>query len=101
MSAPYGDADIAAMLKDIGVPVIAGSVSAFGAFNLNDMIVVQDAQRGEVHASMPSVEVQDSAFPSAALAIDAVINVDGVNYYIRDHDAPGDGAILKLYLRKA
>ncbi len=102
MTLPYGDADIGYMLQDVGrVPVVAGGVSAYGAFSQNDMIVTHDAQRGEVHAQVPSVEVQASAFPATAIAIDVAITVDGVNYIVRDHDSPGDGAVIKLYLKKA
>jgi phosphohistidine swiveling domain-containing protein len=98
----YGDADIAACLKDCGgVVVAAGGLTSYGALNLNDKVIVQDAQRGEVHAQVPSVEVQTSAFPAAAIAIDSPLTVDGVSYFVRDHDSPGDGAVIKLFLRKA
>jgi hypothetical protein len=98
----YGDTDIPAMLQDVGVPFAAGGVTGqYGILNLQDKVIVHDAERGEVHATVPSVEVQVSAFPVAALAIDAPVTVNGVNYYIRDHDASADGALLKLWLRKA
>ena len=101
MTAPYGDADIAFMLGDIGVPVSAGGVNAYGALDKADKLIVQDAKRGEIVATVPSVTVQVSPFPATAIAIDAPITVDGVNYYVREHDATGDGAVKKLYLRKA
>jgi len=101
MTAPYGDNDLAYCLQDMGVPVVAGGVASFGAFDLHDTIVVEDAQRGQVHAHVPSVVVQVSAFSDAALAIDAAITVDGVNYRVREHEALNDGALLKLFLRKA
>jgi hypothetical protein len=47
------------------------------------------------------VTVQVSAFPATALAIDQPITVDGVNYVIREHDSTQDGALKKLFLRKA
>jgi hypothetical protein len=99
----YGDADIQPMLKDIGVPVSTATVRSgtWGALNLNDTLLINDQQRGEVAVQVPSVEIQLSAYPPADIAIDAPVTVDGVNYTIRDHDAAGDGALKKLYLRKA
>jgi len=99
----YGDADNAFALEDIGVTVSAGGVVAFGALDLEDKLVIQDpGGRGEIVAQVPSVVVQVSAFPAAALAIDAAITVDGADYVIRGHEAASvDGALKKLYLRKA
>jgi hypothetical protein len=104
MTAPYGDADLPFILKDCGVPVSTahtGSAGNFGIFDKFDRMLVNDAQRGEVNLTVPSVTVQVSAFPAGDIEIDQPITVDGVKYMIRDHDADSDGALKKLYLRKA
>jgi hypothetical protein len=102
MTAPYGDSDLAFVLKDCGVPVSTTHVpSAFGIFDKADTLVVQDGNRGEVVSTVPSVTVQASAYSAADLEIDQPITVDGVNYVIRDHSADSDGALKKLFLRRA
>jgi type IV secretory pathway protease TraF len=102
VTAPYGDADLAFVLKDCGVPVSTPrSTGNYGVFDKADRMLVDDQQRGQVNVTVPSVTVQASAYPAGDLEIDQPIVVDGVNYAIRDHEADSDGALKKLYLRKA
>ena len=104
MTAPYGDADLAFVLKDCGKPVSTthtASAGNYGAFDKADRMLVDDQRQGQVNVSVPSVTVQASAFPAGDLEINQPITVDGVNYVIRDHEADSDGALKKLYLRKA
>jgi hypothetical protein len=101
---PYGDADIAFLLRDCGLPVhTPGTANAgnYGVFDRYDQVLVDDAKRGQINVIVPSVSVQASAFPEAELAIDQPIWVDGTKFMIRDRDAEGDGALKKLYLRRA
>ena len=103
MSLPYGDADLAFLLQDCGVPVTTPNTLTagnYGVLDKADKLIVQDAQRGEVTATVPSVTVQVSAYAPTDIALDAPITVDGVSYVIRDHDADSDGALKKLWLRQ-
>jgi hypothetical protein len=63
MTLPYGDSDIAFALKDVGVPVVAGGVNSYGALDLQDKLIVQDSQRGEVVALVPSTTSYASMTP--------------------------------------
>lgn len=101
MTLPYGDADIAFALEDVGATVVIGSVNAYGALDKEDKLVIKDSARGEIVATVPSVTVQASAFPAASLEVDQALTVDGVSYTIRTHESTSDGALKKLYLRKA
>ena len=104
MSLPYGDADLVFVLKDCGVPVSTAHTAGagnYGIFDNFDRMLVIDRQRGEVNVVVPSVSVKVSAYPAGDLEIDKPITVDGVKYMIRDHADEGDGALKKLFLRRA
>jgi len=100
----FGDSDIPFMLRELGVPVRAGSVSDFGILDLNDQVVLKD---GEVIVKAITLTVQTSLFPHNAIAVDAAIVANDpmtgtpTNYVVVRPLGEGDGALSKLMLRKA
>ena len=90
----FGDADIPALMADMGIPVTVGGVAGVGLLDEEDQILVQDQSRGEVVVLMTTVTVQTSAFPNAQIG-DAVV-AGGKTFTVRDRRRIGDGGLTKL-----
>jgi hypothetical protein len=98
MPTPF-DSDIPFLLADLGVPVVVGAVSAKGLFDAADEIVLQDKNGdGGVGVNIPTVTVQASVFPN--IKRDDAIQVDGVNWFVRDRLRIEDGSLMKILLSK-
>ena len=95
-SPAFGDADIPALMADMGIAVTVGGVAGIGLLDEADQILVQDSQRGEVVATATTLTIQTSAFPTAKIG-DAVI-VGGKNFTIRERLRESDGGLTKLLL---
>lgn len=92
----FGDADIPALMGDMGIAVTVGGVAGIGLLDEADQILVQDANRGEVVATATTLTIQTSAFPSAKIG-DAVI-VGSKNFTVRERLRESDGGLTKLLL---
>jgi len=92
----FGDADIPALLKDMGITVTVGGVGGIGLLDEADQIIVQDVNRGEVVATATTLTVQSSAFPAAKIG-DAVV-VNSKNFTVRERLRESDGGLTKLLL---
>jgi hypothetical protein len=92
----FGDADIPILMADVGVPVTVGGVAGRGIVDWAGEIIVQDAQRGEVIATVTTISVQTSAFPNAKGG-DAVV-LNSRNFTVRERLPEGDGGLTKLLL---
>ena len=92
----FGDADIPALMKDMGIAVTVGGVAGIGLLDEADQILVQDVNRGEVVATATTLTIQTSAFPNAKIG-DAVI-VGSRNFTIRERLRESDGGLTKLLL---
>ena len=91
--------DIVAMLKPpLGTPVVYGGSSFFGLVDTNDLVVVGDGGQGEVLGATISLIVRTLDVPN--VKIDDAIQVDGVDYLVRDRVREGDAALVKLLLRE-
>lgn len=94
---PYGDADIPALLADMGIPITVGGVAGKGLLDEADEILVQDAQRGQVVVLATTVTVQTSAFPN--MKIGNAVVAGSKTFTIRERLHIGDGALTKLLPR--
>lgn len=92
----FGDADIPALMADMGIAVTVGGVGGVGLLDEADQILVQDSNRGEVVATATTLTIQTSAFPSAKIG-DAVI-AGGRNFTVRERLRESDGGLTKLLL---
>ena len=92
----FGDADIPAMLADMGVRASVGGVSGIGLFEEADQILVQDETRGQVVVKVSTLTIRTSDFPS--VAIGSAVVVGTVNFTVRERLREGDGALTKLLL---
>ena len=92
----FGDADIPALMADMGIAITIGSVSGIGLLDEADQILVQDVNRGEVVATATTLTIQSSAFPSAKIG-DAVA-VGSKNFTVRERLRESDGGLTKLLL---
>lgn len=90
----FGDADIPALMADMGIPVTVGGVAGVGLLDEGDEILVQDAVRGQVVVLATTVTVQTSAFPSMKIG-DAVV-AGSKTFTIRERLRIRDGALTKL-----
>jgi hypothetical protein len=97
MSTVWNDTDIPGMIAATGgVPCTIGGYAGMCLMDLNDSILIQDSNRGQVVAGQPMLTVQTSAFPS--LDIDTPVTVDGKNYTVRERLRYGDSGLTKLFL---
>lgn len=93
-----GDADIAAMLADIGVPFVYNSTSGKCVVDRDgNNYLVQYGING-VSGTKITAYVQTSAF--APLVNGASCTVDGDTWKIRDSQPFGDGAVTHVLLVK-
>jgi hypothetical protein len=92
----FGDNDIPALMKDMGIAITVGGVAGIGLLDEADQILVQDVNRGEVVATATTLTVQSSAFPAAAIG-QAVV-AGGKNFTVRERLREGDGGLTKLLL---
>jgi hypothetical protein len=92
----FGDADIPALMKDMGIAITVGGVAGIGLLDEADQILVQDVNRGEVVATATTVTIQTSAFPGTQIG-QAVV-VAGKNFTIRERLRDSDGGLTKLLL---
>ncbi len=92
----FGDADIPALMADMGITVTVGAVDGVGLLDEADQILVQDAQRGEVVATATTLTIQTSAFP--AVAIGATVVIGSRNFTVRERLRESDGGLTKLLL---
>ena len=92
----FGDADIPALLADMGIAVTVGGVAGVGLLDEADQVLVQDAERGAVVVLATTLTVQTSAFPAAAIG-DAVV-VGSTNFTVAKRLREGDGGLTKLVL---
>jgi hypothetical protein len=98
-AAAFGDADIPALLADMGIAVTIGGVGGSGLLDESDEVLVQDQTRGAVVMMMTTLTVQTSAFP--AVAIDAAVVIGARNFTVRERLRLGDGGLTKLLLGTA
>jgi hypothetical protein len=100
VSTVWNDTDIPAMIAATGgVPCTIGGVAGICLFDLNDSILIQDSNRGQVVMGQPMLTVQTSAFPT--LDIDTPVTVDGKNYKVRERLRRGDSGLTSLFLGPA
>jgi hypothetical protein len=92
----FGDADIPALMADMGIRVTVGGVDGIGLLDEADQILVQDVNRGEVVATATTLTIQSSAFPNAR--IDDVVSVGSKNFTVRERLRESDGGLTKLLL---
>jgi hypothetical protein len=92
----FGDADIPALMADMGIAITIGGVGGVGLLDEADQILVQDASRGEVVATATTLTIQTSAFPAAKIG-DAVA-IGARNFTIRERLRESDGGLTKLLL---
>jgi hypothetical protein len=92
----FGDADIPALMADMGIAITVGAVAGIGLLDEADQILVQDVNRGEVVATATTLTIQSSAFPSAKIG-DAVA-VGSKNFTVRERLRESDGGLTKLLL---
>jgi hypothetical protein len=94
----FADDDIPSMLADWGSSITIGGVNAPCIFDeAAEVVLQQDGVGGQI-TIMPVALIQRTAFPSANKD-DAVV-VDGVSYIIYEALPIGDGALVRLALRK-
>jgi hypothetical protein len=94
--AAFRDADIPALLADMGIAIVVGGVSGTGLLDEADQILVQDGSGGQVVVMATTVTIQTSAFPSAKIG-DAV-SIGSKNFTVRERLRIGDGGLTKLLL---
>jgi hypothetical protein len=92
----FGDADIPALMADMGIAVTVGGVAGIGLLDEADQILVQDQNRGEVVATATTLTIQSSAFPNAAIGQAVVIG--SKNFTVRERLRESDGGLTKLLL---
>jgi hypothetical protein len=92
----FGDADIPALMADMGIRVTVGGVDGIGLLDEADQILVQDVNRGEVVATATTLTIQSSAFPTVKIG-DAVA-VGSKNFTVRERLRESDGGLTKLLL---
>jgi hypothetical protein len=92
----FGDADIPALMADMGISITVGGVAGIGLLDEADQILVQDVNRGEVVATATTLTIQSSAFPSAK--IDDAVVVGSKHFTVRERLRESDGGLTKLLL---
>src|SRR5712664_673843 len=92
----FGDADIPALMKDMGIAVTVGGVGGIGLLDEADQILVQDVNRGEVVATATTLTIQTSAFPTAKIG--DTVSVGGKSFTVRERLRESDGGLTKLLL---
>jgi hypothetical protein len=92
----FGDADIPALMRDMGIAVIVGGVAGVGLLDEADQLIVQDVNRGQVVATATTLTIQTSAFP--AVKIDDAVSVGGKTFTVRERLRESDGGLTKLLL---
>jgi hypothetical protein len=92
----FGDADIPALMADMGIAITVGGVAGIGLLDEADQIIVQDVNRGEVVATATTITIQTSAFPAAK--IDDAVVANGKNFKVRERLRESDGGLTKLLL---
>jgi len=95
----FGDADIPALLADMGIAVTVGGVAGIGLLDEADEVLVQDAARGQVVMMMSTLTVRTTDFPS--VAINTAVVVGSKNFTVRERLRIGDGGLTKLLLGTA
>ena len=95
-SPAFRDADIPALIKDMGIAVTVGGVAGIGLLDEADEIIVQDGTRGGVVMLASTLTVQTSAFPAMKIG-DAVV-IGTTNFTVRERLREGDGGLTKLLL---
>jgi hypothetical protein len=92
----FGDADIPALMADMGIAITVGGVDGIGLLDEADQILVQDVNRGEVVATATTLTIQSSAFPTVKIG-DAVA-VGSKHFTVRERLRESDGGLTKLLL---
>ena len=82
----------------VGTPVVFNGTPFFGLLDTNDIVVVGDHGKAEVLGATITLLVRVLDVPN--VAIDDPIQVDGVDYLVRDRLREGDAALVKLLLRE-
>lgn len=95
-SPAFRDADIPALLADMGIAVTIGGVAGIGLLDEADQIVVQDSERAGVVMLATTLTVQTSAFPAAKIGDPVVVGT--INFTVRERLREGDGGLTKLLL---
>jgi hypothetical protein len=98
-AAAFGDADIPALMADMGIAISVGGVDGIGLLDESDEVIVQDAARGQVVVMMTTLTVRTTDFPAAA--IDAAVVIGSKNFTVRERLRMGDGGLTKLLLGTA
>ncbi len=92
----FGDADIPALMKDMGIAVTVGGVAGIGLLDEADQLLVQDQNRGEVVATATTLTIQTSAFPN--VKINDAVSVGLKSFTVRERLRESDGGLTKLLL---
>jgi len=92
----FGDADIPALMADMGIAITVGGVDGIGLLDEADQILVQDVSRGEVVATATTLTIQSSAFP--AVKIGDAVAIGSKNFTVRERLRESDGGLTKLLL---
>jgi len=95
-SPAFGDADIPALMKDMGIAVTVGGMAGIGLLDEADQLLVQDQNRGEVVATATTLTIQTSAFPN--VKINDAVSVGGKSFTVRERLRESDGGLTKLLL---
>jgi hypothetical protein len=97
MPAPtyFRDADVAALLADIGRPVVIAGQTIQGLVDYVGRDALATMNVAGVSGRVITVAVQTSALPSGAKNR-AAVTVDGQSFHIRDMQSMGDGAVTHL-----
>lgn len=91
----FEDADVAALLADIGRPVVIGGTTINGIVDYVGRDALATMNIAGVSGKVITVAVQTSALPAGTKNRSA-ITVDGTSYHIRDMQSIGDGAVTHL-----
>jgi hypothetical protein len=95
-STAFGDADIPALMADMGIAVTVGGVAGIGLLDEADSIEVNDQNRGGVMVLATTLTVQTSAFPAAK--IDDAVVIGSKHFKVRERMRVGDGGLTKFIL---
>src|SRR5260370_25467518 len=92
----FGDADIPALMADMGIAVTVGGVAGIGLLDEADEIMVQDQERGGVIITATALTIQTSQFPNAA--VNSAVVIGSRQFTVRQRLRVADGGLTKLLL---
>ena len=92
----FGDADIPALMADMGIAVTVGGVAGIGLLDEADEIMVQDQMRGGVIMTATALTIQTSQFPNAA--VNSTVVIGARQFTVRERLRVADGGLTKLLL---